>query len=346
LGGVLADRVPRRHILSGGRILFAAVVLVMALLVYSDVVAVWHVLVAAVMVGTVMAVSQAATQTYVSDIVGPQRLQNALALNSGMQSGFQMAGPVVGGFIIALGGVGLSYLVGGGVYFAALGALLLIPVLGAVSGKGEGKKSVLADVAEGLRYARQDRVVFWMLAFSATSILGGSQIALRPAIAKDILEVGSSGFGMMTTFAGIGSVIGAMVIAVFFKDLKWQGHALAGGIVLHEAFKIVYGFSESYPLTLAMEAGISFVGPIYIVITFTYIQTTAPEAIRGRIVSLIFTTFQLNSISALIAGLLADALSVPLAIFLMATTRIGIVALMFAVARPLRMMGRTPAPAT
>jgi predicted MFS family arabinose efflux permease len=346
-GGVLADRVPRRHILTAARGSLGAIILVLALLVAVDAIEVWHVLIVAFLSGIILAFTQAATQTYVFDLVGAKRLANALALNSGMTSAFQMAGPVMGGFIIALGGVGLSYLTGAGLYFLGVMMMLAIPVLGIPTGSGpeQARRSVISDVVEGFKYARKEPLTLWLIIMTSTTFFNAAHMALRPAFARDILHVGSQGFGLLTTVAGIGSVAGAIAVAAFLKDLKWKGWGLIASLLFKDCLLIVYAFSRSFPLTLAMEALIAVINPFFLTTVMTYLQTSAPPNMRGRVVGLMFTTFQLNQMGALAAGALADATSETFALAGSTLVRIGLLLIVVAVARPLRHMGREPASA-
>lgn len=336
IGGALADSMPRRHILTVCRIGLALIVCGLAALVYWEQVAVWHVLAAALAMGVLMALAQASTQTYVFDIVGPRRLQSAVALNTSMNSVFGMAGPVMGGGIIALGGVGLAFALGGGIYLGALLLLLTIPVLGMPVRSGGGRRNMLRDVVEGFRYARGHRPTFWIIVLTSMTVLTAGQQVLRPAYARDVLDVGSSGLSLMVTLSAAGALMGAFLVGPVSSRFHHIGYGLALSMVAKDVCFVVFAFSRSFPLTLTMEFLAGLAGPYFLVTATTYLQTSAPEEMRGRTMGLLWMMFQLNAFGALLAGLLADATTETFSLAFGSIARICALMAVLAVAAPLR----------
>ncbi len=113
-GGVMADRLSRRSIVIFGRGAFFIIAAVMATLVLTDSVRVPHVMIAAALAGAVLAFVQSATQSYVYDLVGPERLGNAVALNATSTSLATLVGPSIGGLLIASAGIASAYLLSSG----------------------------------------------------------------------------------------------------------------------------------------------------------------------------------------------------------------------------------------
>lgn len=336
VGGALADRVSRRHILTFCRVGLALIVAGLAVVVYMDRVAVWHVLAAALAMGVLMALAQASTQTYVFDIVGPRLLQPAVALNTSMNSVFGMAGPVMGGGIIAIGGVGLAFALGSSIYLGALLLLLTIPVLGLPVGGPGNRRSMLRDVAEGFRYARGHRPTFWIIVLTSTTFLTAGQQVLRPAFARDVLDVGSSGLSIMVTVSALGALLGALAVGHVSARFHRIGWGLALSMMAKDLCFVVYAFSRSFPLTLTMEFLAAIAGPYFLITSTTYLQQSAPEEMRGRTIGLLWMMFQLNSFGALVAGVLADATSETFALAAGSTVRMLAMASVMAIALPLR----------
>ena len=130
MAGVLADRLARRNLLIWGRLGFTVVLLVLGLLVATDAVVWWHLLVATGVSSIFLGISEPASQTYVYDLVGRERLTNAIALNSMTTGVFLIAGPSMGGVLVATIGPESTFFVGSGGYFIGALALLAIPVPG------------------------------------------------------------------------------------------------------------------------------------------------------------------------------------------------------------------------
>ena len=134
IAGVIVDRVSKRDLMRVGRSLLALVVLVVAALVWTDRIEIWHIMVMSVFAGLIMSLMQPATQTYVFDIVGRDRVQNAVALNSAGTGVAQMAGPALAGTVIAAVGVIGAFLISAGGLFLGVVVLGTIPILGKTLG--------------------------------------------------------------------------------------------------------------------------------------------------------------------------------------------------------------------
>ncbi|MBI4300067.1 MAG: MFS transporter [Chloroflexi bacterium] len=306
LGGVVADRLARRHLLMAGQAGQLAVAIAMAALVTTHSVQIWHIIAASLAIGLFLAFSQPATQTFVFDLVGKRRLMNALAMNSAASSLSQMGGPALAGLLIAAIGVAGTYWASSGGYMMAILMLAAIPIAGRTATRRSG--SLRTEIAEGFREVRKNEAVLWLLGFAAVSTFGAALFALRPVYAKEILKVGPTGLGEMGAAWGAGSIAGAILVAslgnirrkgltVIFSGLAWYGSMM------------VYAFSRSFPLTLALEVILGFSTMFWSPSVMTAIQSCVAEEMRGRVLSIYFMCIQGVSLGHLLAGVLADRFS-------------------------------------
>jgi MFS family permease len=303
--GVVTDRVPRRHILAGTRGFLVLVTGGVGLLAALDVIAVWHVLLVALLVGVTQAASQPATQTYVFDIVPSDRVANAVALNSANTGTSQMIGPSLGGLLIAAIGIAAGYFASSVFYFFAMLLLFRIAVVGEV--QADARRPFFQEMREGAREAYRNPVVRWSLLLVTTSFAVAAVQALRPVYAKDVFDVGAFGFGMLSAAFGVGGIAGAVLAANLTGRVANKGLMLVVSGCVFYVGEILYGLSPVFATTLAVEFLMGMAATCWSSTAFPLIQMAVPQAMRGRVMSLVFTILPGAMIGQLGAGALADA---------------------------------------
>jgi MFS family permease len=310
--GVASDRLERRNLLLLGRLGLASVVSAIALLVALERIAIWHILVGAGAAGLLTSLMQPATQTFVFDVVRRERAQSAVALNVGAQSLGQTLGPLWGGAAVAVAGFVGAYLsAAAGLAVAAL-LLLLVPV--AASARSPASPgSWLADLREGLAYVRAHPPVRLALVTTSLAVFNGAVAAMRPVFARHVLEVGSTGYGVMAGVAGAGALLAAFVMATL-PQARRPGLMMTYSMLGFSTCILLYSFAFSFAWVLAVEFALGVFSQVWNVSTFTGLQLAVPDAMRGRIVSLVFTLVMLAPIGALFVGLLADGVGDQLAL--------------------------------
>lgn len=305
--GVAADRLARRNLLVLGRLGLALVVSTIGLLVAADRIEIWHILVATAVAGLLTSFMQPATQTYVLDVVRRERAQNAVALNVAAQGLGQTLGPLWGGGLVgAIGFVGAYFSAAAGVALAAA-LLLAVPILGR-SEEPPAARSWWADLREGLSYVRGHPPVRLALATTSLAVFTGAVAAMRPVFARHVLEVDSAGYGAMAGTAGLGSLLTAFVMATR-PPARRPGLMMGYSMLGFSLCIVAYAFAFSYVYVLCVEFVLGIFSQVWNVSTFSGLQLAVPDAMRGRVVSLVFTLVMLAPIGALFVGALADATS-------------------------------------
>ena len=303
MAGVIVDRVSKRDLMRVGRSLLALVVLAVAALVWTDRIEIWHIMVMSVFAGLIMSMMQPATQTYVFDIVGRDRVQNAVALNSAGTGVAQMAGPALAGVVIAAVGVIGAFLISAGGLFLGVAGLGTIPILG--KAMGGSKTSPLRDAREGFSYVLKHPPILFALIACSMAIFNGSLNVMRPVFARDVLDVGSVGYGIMGAMSGTGTVVGALT-ASMLPPFKRPGLAIAFAMFAYGTCLFLYSFAFSFQYVLVIEFCSGLAGQLWNISTYSGLQMAVPEHMRGRIVSMVFMCIQLSFVGQLIIGVLAD----------------------------------------
>lgn len=301
---VVADRVSKRTLLVAGRFLLVVIVFSMATLVLTDLVTLTHVYVASFAGGVVSAMMQPAGQTFVFDVVGRSRIENAISLNATANGIAQVAGPAAAAALLASVGVAGSFFVGGAGLFLSAGLLLAIPIAGKIVRQAE-TTSAGADLRAGFAWVWQDRPIRLVMLGCTMALFNGVLGPMRPVYAKFVLDVGEAGLGAMGVAAGVGTMLAAVGLASM-PGFRRPGVWIIGSLWVYALCLVLYAFAFSFEWILAVEflAGIS--GQIWNVTVMAGLQLAVPEHMRGRVVGMVFMVAQFGFLGQPVIGILAD----------------------------------------
>jgi predicted MFS family arabinose efflux permease len=340
LGGVLAERSARRNLLMSGRAGLVLVTVGMGILVITDLAQVWHVIMAALGIGLLLAITQPATQTFLYDIVGKDNLMRAIALNASATSTFNMVGPALGGTLIAVVGVSGAYFAGGSGYLLGILFMAMIPILGQT--QGLAKTSYWKDIRDGVKYVRSSPVTLWLMGFVSMNFFAAFVLLFRPIYAKDVLHVGASGLGLMGLFFGLGAMVSSVTTAMLLANVKRKGLLLVLTVMQWNVGMMIFAFSRDFPLTLFSQVLLGMCGPMYQTSIQTILQTTAPDHMRSRVMSLYFMMMQINVFGQFLAGVLADTIGNTMPMVIASLVHIAFLIMVLAVGAPIRDFGKEP----
>ncbi|MCX6012239.1 MAG: MFS transporter [Chloroflexi bacterium] len=324
VAGVAADRFNRKIQLIVAQVVNAILNVVLATLVITGHIQIWHIYITAIFSGTVQAFQQPARQALINDIVGKKHLLNAIALLSMAFSVSRIVGPAIGGGLIAAFGVGISYYIQAALF--ALATVWTLQIKIPESPKNvEAKQSFLNSTKEGFSYVVHQRLILALMILGlAPILLGMPYLSLMPIFARDVLHGNASTQGLLLMASGIGAILGALIIASLNRQ-QGSGRLLIIGAVGYGLSLVL--FSRSPILWMAMIftfcAGFSLTG--YTSQDQTIIQTLAPDEIRGRVLGIYFLNQGLMPLGSLLAGVLAEFLGGPLAITIMGSSCVLIV---------------------
>lgn len=332
-GGVLADRFPKREVIIITQAVMALQSLILAVLITTGLIQVWHIYILAMVLGLASAFGNPTRQAFVSEMVGPDNLPNAVALNSGLFNTARILGPAIGGALIAAFTIDIPFYINAVSYLAVITGLLLmrpaefynvpVPVHGRVLGR----------VREGIDYAVTTPAVLLpliLMAFFGT--FGYNFTIMLPLVAKYILGTGALGFGGLMTALGTGSLAAALGAAYLSRPTE---RLLLSGAT---AFCVLLGFlavSRVFPLTIAILVILGVASIAFTTTANARLQLTAPNELRGRVMSLyIFLRGGTAPLGSLLLGVLAQDISVPVSVGTMAgLCAVGVIVAQFYRAR-------------
>ncbi len=321
IGGIVADRSHRKHVVIATQVASMLLAFVLAALTLTHRVQVWHVFVLAALLGVVNAFDIPGRQSFLVDMVGKEDLMNAIALNSSMFNGARVIGPAVAGVLVARLGEGWCFFVNGVSYIAVIIGLMLMDVHAPprVSGKG----SPLEHIIEGFQFvSRTAPIRALMLLLGVVSVTGMPYVVLMPIFADKILHDGGQEFatligshdlgavrlGILMGSAGVGALLGALTLAVRsgVKGLgTWISVCCAGfGFSL-----MLFAFSKSFWLSVLLLLPVGYFIMLQMAASNTLIQVMVPDALRGRTMAVYSMMFMgMAPIGALLGGALSDRL--------------------------------------
>ena len=286
IGGVIADRHDRRHLLMGSQALQMVCALTLAAIVFFDVTRVRYILALSFISGVAQAFGGPAFQSLIPSLVPRQHLPNAVALNSIQFNLAQMIGPPIGvAVLVALGMAGCFGLNG-------LSFLVVIAVLGLMrvpSPAPATRERILTELRGGLRYVRHGGALLALtvLAFATTSLA----LPLRTFLVLPVFALDDAHLGWMLAALGAGSVVGALIVAWLGK-FEHMGRTLLlaqvvfGGLVAAFALLPTTGFS--YVLLFLGGAALLMIFSL----TNSLVQLTVPDELRGRVISIYLMAFR------------------------------------------------------
>jgi MFS family permease len=311
--GVLIDRAPTRSLLAAVQVVFGVQSAVLAVLVLTQRVQYWQIVVLAIALGFASAVDFPGRSAIVSELLDSSRVGNGIALNSALNSGARIIGPGVGGVMIAVWGTGICFAVVSVAYLlSTVGMLMLRPELFQPR-RYAPRRQLFRQLAEGVRYS-----------FSTPSLLANMLLAgifgtfaynwalVLPLFARFALDAGSEGFGALNMAMGVGSTIGAFVLATRLKPSMRLLLISAGvfGMCL-----VLLAHVPTMPFALGMLVITGMLSVSFNATNNTLIQVEAQEELRGRVLALyMFLMVGSTPMGSAVTGFVADTLDIRMAL--------------------------------
>jgi MFS family permease len=283
--------------------------LILATLVFTGHVHVWHVFTLAATLGVVNAFDVPARQAFVIEMVGKEDLVNAIALNSSIVNGARTIGPAVAGVLLAAVGEGWCFLINGLSYVAVITGLLLMKL---PAHEKQMHPPTLSDTVEGFRFIRRSPPIRdLLLLVGLVSFAGMSYSVLMPIFADSILHGGPKGLGLLMASAGFGSLCGALSIASR-SSTRGLGRVVALSALTFGVGLMVFALSRAFWLSAALLFVVGMSMITQAASTNTLIQSMVPDALRGRVMAVYAMMFMgMSPIGALVEGALAERIGAP-----------------------------------
>jgi MFS family permease len=310
-GGVIADRLERRRLIMLGQ---AAVILnefVILALIATGVIAFWHLVAMSLVMGSIFPLMMPARQAIVVNVIGKENLGSAMALQMGGMNLARVVAPVLAGFLIYLTGLELTYVVAIVLYVLGLLAMFRVhpsraeaPALG---------RTVFGDIAEGVRYTLGTGPVrgLLLLGIVPMTLMMPFQ-TLLVVFSEDVWNTGSRGLGILQGAAGFGGIIGSVIVAARAQSPTIR--LMMSSLLLFAGGLFLFALSPWFLMGVAMVLFADIFIAMFQTLNSTSINIIIPDAVRGRVMSLMMMTFGLTPLGSLPVSAAAEAFGAPAAV--------------------------------
>jgi MFS family permease len=283
LGGVVADHTNKLKLLFLTQAALMLLALALGILVELNVVQIWDLCLIVFLSGTVMAFDIPVRQAFIVELVGKPDLPNAIALNSTLFNATRVAGPAVGGVVIAAVSLANCFFLNAASFLAVLLALFLMRLPRVPPTPWKPFLHAWKELLEYLLARRELRLV--LLLMTAVAVLAMPYYVLLPILARDVLGVGPRGFGLLMAVSGLGAFLGGLTLARRLQRRPPMPSFL-GGLAMFLAGLMALGLCRNYYAALGCMFLAGF-GMVTLLSTGnTLLQLNVPDALRGRLMSL------------------------------------------------------------
>ncbi len=316
LAGVLGDRYDRRRMLIIIQSLAMAQAAVLAFLVMTHLIQIWHIIVLSTFLGIISSFDMTIRQAFTVEMIDDREdLGNAIALNSTMLNAARLIGPAMAGLLIVSIGEGICFLLNAISYTAVIASLLVMRIP-----KGRilaAPRRILLELKEGFSYAANFPPIKWLLlVLSLISLMGVSYQILLPVITREIFKGGANTMGFFMTMAGFGALGGAIFLAAR-KSVLGLPKIIAWTAGLFGLTLMAFAFSRTYWLSMGILLVSGFGMMVHMAACNTILQTIVEEDKRTRIMSFYTMAFLgMMPFGSLLAGSLAARIGAPYTLFL------------------------------
>jgi len=337
-GGSLSDRVSKRNLLLVTQTLMLLQAVLLAVLTWTGTIEIWHVYLMAFLLGAFKAVDTPARHSFVVELVeGKGDLTSAIGLNSAIQNGAKALGPALAGVFVALTGEGTAFFVNSFSFLAVIVSLLMMKGLPKPIVVQQEKTKPLAHTLAGVRFVfGQQTLLILMSLVAVSSFLSKPYQTLMPVFADVNLKESARPMvaflcnrehavlscqspealplGLLLAAVGIGAVFGALLVASLPEGAR-RGWVLTFGTLSFPLLLLLFVSSNSMLLSLLLMALTGLTRVMQNAMANTLLQITAPDALRGRVMSFYSLVSQgMTHLGGLQAGFAADWVGAPVSI--------------------------------
>ncbi|WP_395022176.1 MFS transporter [Dongia sp.] len=277
--GDLADRFNRRTILMVSCLLEAAVAACFFLLTVFEVHALWAFYLVLALFGVVRTLSAPASQSLVPLLVPPAHLSKAIAWSSSAFQTATIVGPALGGALYLLGPEA-AYTICFVLALAVAGLFWSIRV--SMAPRDIRNTTAFERAVAGIHYVKAHPIILGAISLDLFAVLLGGATALLPVYAKDILDIGAFGNGLLRTAPAVGAAVTGLWLGYRPLDRK-TGAWMFGCVALFGAATVVFGLSTNFVVSLVALVVLGASDMVSVFVRSTLIQAATPDAMRGRV---------------------------------------------------------------
>jgi len=301
LGGVVADRFPRKTVMFFTQSLLAAGAVALAVLSIFDLLEVWHLGALGFVQGIAFSFNMPARQSLLMEVVGPKLTRSAAAMNTMAPNVSRVVGPSVAGIMLATPWIGIAgvFLTMVVLYGIVIASLFWLPKSNRPPRDAGGVRAVWDSLLEGFRYILGSPLHRGLLgAAFLLLVLGAPVLQIMPVFSEHVFDVGATGLGLLLSANGVGALIGSVGVATL-TGMRRLG-LIQVGFGFGFALSIVgFALAPSMPLALVMIALFGAFQSCYMSLNSTMLMGNTDPRLYGRVLSVNLMTFAVTPIAAL-----------------------------------------------
>ena len=335
-GGVLADRLPKKSVMQAGQAASLANAMVMAALEFTNLMSIEWLLITAAFQGGVMALMMPSRQAMLPEVVGIDRMMNAVSLNMAGMNSMRLFAPALGGIIVGLFGFGWGFTAMSILYVLALIAMAQVTWRPASAPREAGQsardigKSAVADIGGGLSYIWRDQRMFILLNVTfITSAFGMPIQFLLPGYVADIFADDATQAarlsGLLLSISAIGALAGALFLATI-RDRKRGLLFLLGAATLGLGV-FLFAQADSFALAAVFMMIVGLGSTFRMALSQGMLHTYVDDAYRGRVMSVFMTQMAMMQFATFLVGVAAEVVGIRNAIASLGLLLMGVTAL-------------------
>src|SRR3954467_2042881 len=282
-GGALADRFDRRRLLLAAQVALGLVASGVAAAALLGTPPLWLLYVLAGLSTAAAAVERVTTSSMVPNMVGPERLRGALALNFGLYQLTQVVGPALGGILISVAGVEGAYIADAvtcaGMVVAAYAMSPQPP-----TDAPEEREPILRSIGTGIRFVRRERALVGSFVIDLAAMTFGMPRALFPVLALTVYDAGAAGTGALFAAVAAGATVAALTTG-WLEHARWLGRIVLAAVAVWGLAIALAGVTSKLVVAIALLAMAGAADSVSAVCRSTISQTLTPDRLRGRMSS-------------------------------------------------------------
>ena len=282
--GVFADRTDRRKLLIATRIASAAIAAVLAILVITDHVNIWIVMLLSAASSAAFAFDMPGRHAILPSVVPARDLFSAVGLMRASMQAAHAIGPLFAGLLIVPIGIGGVLLAKAALVFASIGAML--PMRPRPAHAGARDLGVIASLREGIGHMRREDLIKWCVLLQlAFAIFAQAYMQLLPAVAVETLRVGATELSWLVGAVGAGALAGAFLIASIAR-FENRGRLILGTFLALGACLVLLGLQRELVGAVVLLLALGILQQLFLGSLTVTLQLAAPDRLRGRIMGI------------------------------------------------------------
>ena len=314
IGGVMADRLRKRDVVITTQTVLGVTTLLTAVLIHLGFIEIWHLIAIGFVQGMCFAFNMPARQALLPEIVGPGKIQNAVALTQSGMSLSGIVGPALAGSLIAIPFIGVegSFYLMAAIYGVVVWTMLKLPrgEKAATSGMG----NVFQELGAGVRYVRSSPALLMLMLLAFVPLVIGQPFQfLLPVFQKDVLHTDAVGLGLLYAGVGVGALIGSLGVASL-RDGVNRTRILAVIGVMFGVMLVFFSSADTLPLALIAIMLVGVANGTYMALNASMLMGRTDRAYYGRVMSLNMMMFSTMPLVAMPLGIMADVVGAPLTV--------------------------------